>query len=241
MAIALDVIIALLIVFTIWRGCAKGFIRCIFDMLKFTVSLICAIIFKNGLAEIIMKSGIYDNAGEKLQLELTEAISRAGTNISSEEMLSAFRNENPELVRIVEYMGADLDKTRQSVEAAAIHGSENIAEAAAKLILEPAMESVAHILAFAAIFLVAYIVLWVCEHILDTIFGLPILKTLNRAGGAVAGIICAILYASMFVSVSKPILQNPGLVGGSWDKNITEETYVYSYVDNHNILSVIIG
>lgn len=238
MAIALDVIVAFIILFTIWRSASKGLVRTVFDMLKFAVSVICAIVFKGGLAKIIMDSGIYDRAGERLREELSAAITRAGTSISSEEMLEAFRSDNPELVRIVEYMGADLDKTRMVVEKAAINGSQNIAEAAAKHILEPAMESVAHILAFAVIFIAAYVILLIAEHILDAIFGLPLLNSINRAGGVIAGIICAVLYASLFVSVSKPILENPGIVGGNWNRNITEQTYVYSYVEDHNILSV---
>lgn len=240
MAIALDAIIIFIIVFTIFRSAAKGFIRTVFAMLKFAVSVICAILFKGGLAKIIMNSGIYDTASEKLKGELADALTRAGSNISSEQMLEAFKTENRELVSIIEYMGADLDKTRAAVEQAALNGSKNIAETAAKHILEPAMESVAHILAFAAVFVAAYAALWLLERILDGIFGLPILCGINRAGGIICGVLCAALYASLFVSISKPILENPGLCGGSWDRDIAEQTYVYSYVENHNILSVFI-
>ncbi len=241
MAIALDIIIALIIVFTVWRSAAKGFIRTMFDMLKFAVSVICAIVFKNGLADIIMKSGLYDKARETLQYELSDAISRAGQNISSEEMLKAFKNENPELVKLVESMGANLDKTRQAVENAAVTGSENLSEIAAKHILEPTMESIAHILAFAAIFLAVFILLWIAERILDTIFGLPVLHTLNRAGGVIVGVICAVLYVSLFVTITGPILSNPKTVAGEWEENITEKTYIYSYIERHNILSIFIN
>lgn len=240
MAIALDVIPVLIVLFTVLRAASKGFIRAIFDMLKFAISVICAIIFKNGLAGIIMKSGIYDKAGETLQYELTAAISRAGANISSQEMLNAFKNENPNLVKLIESMGADLEKTRQAVESAALTGSENLAEIAAEHILAPTMESIAHVIAFAMIFVAAFLILWIAESILDTIFGLPVLNTLNRAGGVIVGILCAVLYTSLFVSISSPILSNPGAVGGNWDSGITEKTVIYSYVENHNILSIFI-
>ena len=237
MAIVLDVIVVLIIVLTVWNCCSKGFIRSVFDMLKFTVSVICAIIFKNGLAKIIMKSGFYDSTKMKLQAQLSEAISNAGAKMSDPEMLEAFSNENPKLAGIVEYMGADLEKTRIGIENAFYSGSENIAEIAAESILTPAMESIAHILAFTVIFIVAYLLICIAEYILDKIFGLPLLSGINRFGGVLAGIICAVLYASLFVTISKPILSNPGVVGGSWERTITEKTYVYSYVDNHNIIS----
>ncbi len=240
MAIALDVITVIILVFTIWRAAVKGFIRTVFDMLKFTISVICAIAFKGVLAGLIMKSGLYDKAGETLQYELSAAISRAGEKISSQEMLDAFKTENPNLVKIIETMGADLEKTRQAVENAALQGSENLAEIAAEHILGPTMESIAHIIAFALIFIAVFILLWIAECILDTIFGLPVLHTLNRVGGVIVGVLCAVLYVSLFVTISSPILSHPKTVGGSWDANVTERTYVYSYVEDHNILSLFI-
>lgn len=240
MTIALDVITVFILVFTIWRAAAKGFIRAVFDMLKFTISVICAIVFKNGLASAIINSGLYDKARNTLRYELSDSISRAGEKISSQEMLEAFKTENPNLVKLVESMGADLDKTRQAVENAAIQGSENLSEIAAEHILGPAMESVAHIIAFALIFIVVFILLWIAENILDALFGLPVLHTLNRVGGVIVGILCAVLYVSLFVSVTSPILSNPTLVGGEWDSDVTRNTYVYSYIEDHNILSIFI-
>lgn len=241
MAIVLDIIVALIIVLTVVTSGRKGFIKTVFDMVKFIASVIVAIIFKNGLANIIMNTGVYKSAGTTLEKNLTDAIKAAGENLAGAEMLDAFEGQNPELVRIIESMGANLEQTRQVVENAALSGSENLAQTAAKYIIEPALESVVHILAFALVFVAGIIILSLAEHLLDAIFGLPVLHSFNKVGGILIGILCAILYSSLFVTITHPIITNPEIVGASWDADVVQETYIYSFIEQHNIISAIIS
>ena len=241
MAIALDIIVALIIVLTVVSSGRKGFIKTIFDMVKFIASVIVAIIFKNGLANIIMNTAVYKSSGAALEKNLTHAIKAAGENLAGAEMLDAFEGQNPELVRIIESMGANLEQTRQAVANAAENGSSNLAQTAAKFILAPALESLAHIISFALIFIAALIILSIAEYILDAIFGLPVLHSFNTIGGILIGALCAVLYSSLFVTITHPIIKNPEIVGASWDKDVANETYIYSYIEQHNIISAIIS
>lgn len=238
MAAALDIIVLLIIVFTVWRAVAKGLIRTVFDMLKFAASVVCAFIFKDYVAKLIMKTGVYVKASGNLTDKLSGAISKAGENIGSGEMLEAFENGNPELVKIIEAMGANLDSTQHAVEEAARAGADNLADIAANSIIAPAMEITAHIIAFVLIFVAAFLILWITERILDALFGLPGLNGLNRFGGFIIGVIAACLYVSLFTALTSPIISNPGIIGGTWNPDIADKTYIYSYFQTNNIFSI---
>ena len=241
MAIALDIIIVAIIALTIWRAAAKGFIKAVFDIFKFIVSIIVAIIFKGAFAQFIMSTDIYEKASVGLEQKLASAINGVGSNIGSEDMLRAFETNNPELVKIIETMGGNLEETRKVVEHAAINGSKNVAEVAARHILEPTMEFVSHIVAFTLIFISCYIVLRIAEFVLGAMFKLPILKSFNKIGGVVLGVVCAVLYASLFVAITSPFISNPKMINGGWDENVTEDTIIYSYFEKNNIVSGIIS
>ena len=238
MDIALDIIVAAIIIFTIWRASVKGLIRTVFDMLKFIVSSIVATVFKGVVAQFIMGTGLYKNASEAACDKLSEAIIDAGKSVGSSDMLDVFRSNNPELVNIIESMGGDIEKTKRVVEQAAISGSEDLALVAADHILEPALTSVAYILAFMFLFIIAYVALSIVEYALNAMFELPLLHSVNKAGGIAVGVICAVLYTSLFVSLTSPFISNPDMVGGDWDKEIADKTLIYSYIDDHNILSI---
>lgn len=241
MAIVLDVIVIAIVALTIFRAAAKGFIKTVFDLFKFVVSVIVAIVFKGAVAQFIMSTGIYEKASSGLEQKLANAIMGVGSNIGSGDMIKAFETNNPELVKIIETMGGNLEETRKVVENAAVNGSKNVAEVAARHILEPTMEFVSHIVAFILIFLACYIVLRIAEFLLSAVSRLPILKSFNKLGGIVLGIICAILYASLFVAVTSPFIRNPQMLNGSWNSGVADKTILYSYFEKNNIVSGIIS
>lgn len=241
MAILLDVIVVAIIVITVLVCSKKGFIKSVFDMLQFAASVVAAIVFKGALASFIMTTTFYKNAYETILHKISEALKNVGSKIiDPSEIIDAFKTQNPDLVKFLESMGTSLEDTKLAVQSTANAENGKFAELAAQSIIEPVMESIAHIIAFIIIFIAAFILLEIAEHLLELVFDLPVLNTFNLAGGIIIGILCAILYASLFVAVTAPFVSNPEMLGGMWDAGVAEKTVVYSFIRDNNILSFLV-
>ncbi len=239
MTIALDFIVILIIAFTIIRAARVGFISSVFDFCKFIASVIIAAIFRGHLSEYIMSTEIFSGAKNSVTGSLTTALSNAGENVSIEEMLDALATENPEIVKLIETFGGNLDKAKEWFDGAPIQSGENAASYAAQYIIEPAAKLCSDIIAFVILFVVALVALWICQKILNKIFELPVLRQFNRLGGIIIGVVCAFLYVSLFVSVMSVLITNSGLFGMNLPQNTVESTVLFEFFSENNLFSYI--
>ncbi len=238
MVLALDIIIIAIILFTVIRGAKRGFISTVFDFCKFIVSVILAFVFKDRVSEYIINTEIFASAKESVTQSLTKALSNAGENISSADMLTAFEKENAGLVRLIEAFGGSLDKARQWIENMADE-SGNVAELAAEYIIEPASKVCSQVIAFIAIFVVSLIVLALLQKLLNLIFELPVLKQVNKTGGFLIGIVCAFFYVSLFCAAVAPLLSNSELFGIEIPESLVENTVLFKFFTENNLFTYI--
>lgn len=238
MAIALDVIIAAIILITVIVGTKRGFISAVFDFCKFIASVILAFVFKDTVAGYIMNTKIFDGAKASVTNALTEAISNAGGNISSSEMLAAFEKENATLLGIIELFGGSFEKAKEWISGMSGEGG-NAAELAAQYIIEPASKVCSQVIAFIAIFVVSLIVLALLQKLLNLIFELPVLKQVNKTGGFIIGCVCAFLYVSLFCAAASALLSNSELFGIVIPENIVENTVLFKFFTENNLFTYI--
>ncbi|MBR5309186.1 MAG: CvpA family protein [Clostridia bacterium] len=241
MSIALDAAIVLIIALTLIVCAAKGFIKSVFGVLKFVVSFILASIFKGTVAVFIMEHNLYTDARDAATGKIAEMVSRLGENFDSEGLVNAFREKNPALFAFLEQLGVSDEGTKSAVENAAREGCEDLSVALAEYIVHPIMESIAYVLGFLLVFVAAFLALCLVQWLLGVIFRLPVLNAINKLGGVVVGLILAVLYSSLFVILTSPIVSNPEIVGGEWSADAAEKTYIYSYIEENNIISDIFG
>ncbi len=236
MAIVLDLIIIAIIAIAVIKGAKSGLISAVFDFCKFIVAVIAAFVFKDRVSGFIMNTEIFSGARTRVTEALTTAISNAGENISSEDMLAAFEKENAGLVKLIEAFGGSLENTREWIQNMTGENG-NIAELAAQYIIEPAANVCSQVLAFIAVFVIAFIALVLLQKLLNLIFKLPVLKQLNKTGGILIGIVCAFLYVSLFCAVISPLLSNSELFGMDLPKDLTGNTVLFAFFSENNLFT----
>lgn len=238
MAIALDIIIAAIILITVIMGTKRGFISAVFDFCKFLASVILAFVFKDTVSEYIMGTRIFDGVKVSVSNALTEAISNAGENISSSEMLAAFEKENATLLGIIEFFGGSFEKAKEWISG--MSGEDgNAAELAAQYIIEPASRVCSQVIAFIAIFAASLIVLALLKKLLNLIFELPVLRHVNKTGGFLIGCVCAFLYVSLFCAAASVLLSNSELFGIVIPENTAKNTVLFKFFAENNLFTYI--
>ncbi len=237
MSMGLDIAILVIILVTVILGAKRGLVSMLFNFLKLAASVVLAIVFRGKLSEVIMKSKIFEGVKTDVTEALTNAISNAGENLSAEEMLTAFSEKNPQLADILETFGVDFTAVQTWLEGSTAHSGENIASSLAQYIIEPTAKICSDILAFIAIFVAALLGLTLLHKILNLVFELPVLHQINTIGGLVAGVVCAYLYVSLFVTLAGLILDNSTMFGFTVPENLEADTYLYSFFRENSVFA----
>lgn len=240
-SIILDLIVILIIVFTLGRAIKTGFITTLFDAGKLIASIILAAIFKNKVSEYIMTTNIFANARNNVTKAITDTISGVGENIGTQEMLAAFEENNPAIVKLITSFGGSMEELSARLRESAAESSDNIANLAAEYIIEPAASICSAVISFAMIFIVAFLLLCIVQKLLNLIFELPLLKQINKVAGALLGIICAFLYVSLFCFVVTVIIENSALLGLNLSQDVIEDTYVFSFFSDNGLIPLLKG
>lgn len=90
---------------------------------------------------------------------------------------------------------------------------------------------------FISVFILARIVLWIGQKILESVFELPVLKTFNKLGGVIASGVLFVIEVSVILAVIECLSTfnfMSGIIGVIESSVITNELYV------HNIVTTII-
>lgn len=240
MSVTLDIIIAAIIVITVFATTKKGFIKAIFDMLRFIVSVICALIFKNTVAEMLMQTPLYKDLLKKASMRITEAVNEACMGVA-DNIADNFKANNSAISKFIYSFSENSDELWNNISKAYKSGTEEVFKSVSENIVAPAFESVVKIIAFLFVFISVFVVLSVAKKILSKIFELPILRAVNLAGGFTVGVICAVLYSSLFVAITRPFITNPETFGMKFDSDIYKNTILYSFFEENNIFKSIIN
>jgi len=90
---------------------------------------------------------------------------------------------------------------------------------------------------FVTVFLVARIVLWIAQKILENIFELPVLKTFNKLGGVGMAVILYIIEISIILAVIKSVSSISFMSGAV---NIIQASVITKALYDHNIFTSLI-
>ncbi len=240
MSVTLDIIIAAIIVITVFSTTKKGFIKAIFGMLRFIVSVICALFFKNTVAEAIMQTPLYKDLLKKASMRITETINEALMGVA-DNIADGFNANNSGISKLIYSFCENSDELWNNISNAYKSGTDEVFKAVSENIVVPAFESIVRIIAFLFIFIAVYAVLSVAKKILSKVFELPILRTVNLAGGFTVGVICAVLYSSLFVAIANPFITKSEVFGMDFNSDVCKDTILYSFFEENNIFKNIIN
>lgn len=100
---------------------------------------------------------------------------------------------------------------------------------------DPKSAAVAYLLVFSA----SYVILAIIAFIVDKLFKLPILNTLNRFLGFLLGLLCAYVTLSVACTVLSIVLSfSAQELFGMTAEQIYESTYIYRFFNDFTIFSI---
>ena len=214
MYFAIDLILVALMAAVIFNAVRRGFIVSVFRLLAAVVSVAAAAIFYKDLGLVFYDHFVYD----KISGYLSGLIARAAENSDGTFDLHAFFSELPENIRnITDVFGVNIDALFAEFLGAE-HATEGDVLDLSGRMAENIARTVSNILAFAAIFFAALIVLNLLCLILDSFAKLPVLHGTNKLLGLLFGAAEALLIGVIISYVIAALCKTYGTI---------DETFAY--------------
>ena len=210
---AVDLIILIIMVSSIFIGLKKGLISCIIDIAAVIVALILAILLCRPITNVVIENTNFD---ESLATTISQNIPLSDTDFKVEA------NTNlPE--GIVNYINGITENVNTSKE-----------EAFNSIGVELA-SGIISVIVFIAIFVIVRLVLALIKVVSKIIDKIPLLSQVNKIGGAICGAIegAIIIYAIFAViSMIAPVISNTNLLELIYNSNIGSMMYNNNLVLN---------
>ena len=181
-----DVIIAAVLLFFVWLGYRKGLVLTLCSLLAVFVALIGASILSNALAEPAAKV-VEPLVSAHIQ-QIVDDCTSVGVSSTGEV---ADHAPAPPLYVLLEMLEDSklYHNLSRAFQAAVDEGVAEVTANAIQALARYAAVQIARIVIFAVAFIAVLIAWFFLSHALDLVAKLPVLSTLNRWGGAAAGLV----------------------------------------------------
>ena len=221
MYIALDLILAVVMVFTVVRAAHRGFIVTIFHLLSTVAAIILAVMFYKQLGVYLYDRFIFPYAYGYIEEMLAKIAESSAEALNFETILA---NLPESISAALGQLGLELPSSIPAT------GTE-VLTAATDSFAETIATALANILAFAAIFFGAFIALQLVSTVLNQIAKLPVLNATNRLLGLLLGVCEALILGVALSYVAVTLCSAYGAVHTDFPfANVAENTYIASFL-----------
>lgn len=213
MYIILDIIVVLILGLTVYTVTKRGFVKTVFDFGSLIAAIIISKIFSPALSEFFYDS-LYSRISTAIGNGLRSLLDTGGLpdNLEIESLTALFEKYNIELKEII---------------------PNDSTEATVQFIAQNIVSLLAYALSFILIFIVSLVALKIIALLIDGVFKLPVLKTINKGLGFVLGIISAAIYVLLFVALMQLAVPYLGSVYPEvFSQGAIDNTFVFRYLYN---------
>ena len=230
MYLLIDLAILLLLGLFMWRGAKKGLILTLCGLLAVAVALGGAFYVSNQFSQPVADfiqpyietyvDGLVEDAIDSAASDPSGPLNSWVGSGSEDETVPAT------LDQILTALGGSklLSRLSDAIQSAVNEGALVIATTAAAAVASFLALQLARVGLFLLSFLLLLLIWWLVSHLLDLAFRLPVLRTLNKTGG----LLCGLLKGGLIVVVACWVVAYFQLL----DPALTSHTYLFSLIVN---------
>lgn len=227
MYLAIDIILVVVMAAVIINAARRGFVVTLFSLLSTIASVLVAVLFYKELGAYFYDAFVYETVSPYIGDLAERAIAEMGSTVD----LPALVESLPEGLRsAAELLGVDFAELLQQVSDSTYAGTATLTDLADRFAASLS-ETVANVIAFAALFFGALILLNLVCFILDKLAKLPILNGTNKILGFVLGVLEALMLGIVLAHVSAALCSAYGAMHEEFAfANVAENTYIASFL-----------
>ena len=215
MNVVLDLIVAVILVWSVITAVHRGFIRSLLGMFTVIGAFIFTVLFSGQVSAYLEQHFVAPALRSSAISYLSRLTGTTSTKSASSLPMEKFLTDMPKV--FTDYIHR-LGSSEASVKAASSSAADltSARDAAVNAIITPMANAVSSVLGFLLVFIVTLLVLSALVALLDMLFRLPVLSTLNRLGGFAMGCVTGVLLVFILcsaVSAMQPVLDSSSVLG----------------------------
>ena len=235
MAYIADLAIVAVIIFSAVMGHRRGLVKTVFKCLSLAAAIILAYFFGHAVGDYIKTTPVY----ETVSVSVSDAVSEHFDKTALEGLDSAKKAqqdfEKSDVGKTLSRLGFDSNDLYEKYETEILDGKNSLKENYAKKLADWIISCLASALGTLIVFIASLLLLKILAKVFEAVFKLPLLKTVNKFGGGILGLILGFVYAFVACAVIEMLLpyipENPVLYMG-----MEENTVLYKFFLNVNPL-----
>jgi len=195
MSIILDLVLVFVIVSAVWTGVKRGFVKNALNTFSLVISVILTMLLSSPVAQWLKDKFIMEPVTDKVRGFFEKEISK----ISDGADLNTLMAEKSEaLTRKFSRFGVDVGKV---YEEQAQGGGNDLLQRFSEKIASPIAGTISFVIAVIGIFFLSFVALKLLAILLDKVFKLPGLNTVNKLLGLAFGVVCGLIYVNIICLV----------------------------------------
>lgn len=232
MSLVIDVIVAAIIIFYIFRSAKRGFVRTIIELVGYIAAIVIAVQLSGAIAE-----WSYNNIfREKAISSISEAVSQSASE-STDNQIDEIFEELPSVVEsMMKAVGVSRQQIKDSITSGVSENSGSIAEKVADCAVKPVVIS---IVKFIVVFIVFGVLLFLIRKlaiIVNKAFSIPLVGGINKFLGGALGCAKGMVVAVLFIwvlSIVVSLFKN-GILGIT--QSVIDQSTIAGFINGHNPL-----
>lgn len=236
MHILIDVIIVLVFVITIFHYHRIGFVKALFSVCKFFISVVIAFSLASSLGSVISEKIVR----EPIRDTINDIIQSNADELNEGENISTLVEKLPGSIKIlIDSSDSTTDVLDEDLENKLID-DETVA-AVSDIISQKISNIISNIIAFLILFAISMILMSILATILDKLCQLPVIKQANKFLGALFGILCGAFHVFAASTIITLVLYLVGIDNSDFSvEAMREKTVVYSFIERIDLSYLII-
>ena len=220
MSLAIDIILAVIIILPVILGIKRGFVKTVMGLVSVLIAMCASYILTPYLSPLCRNKIVEPYMRTPVESQIESMLDASGETFDTESLENL--SEIPDVVKnICDTFGIDIQDIKSNEEIDKQSPDQSISDHITELILS----RTAYIIAFISVFIAAAIVLRIITIILCAICKMPILNSINRIAGAVFGFcfggISAFVIAKLLILLLPTLVSvNPELFGGAAEQSV---------------------
>lgn len=231
MSYAIDVIIVAIMLFFAVRGMKKGFIKALFSIISFLLALILTFIFASPFASYAKNTEVVKSIYASLTDSFSEYI--------DEKIGTAANKTTDSIIAVLNLPDFIANSSSLSVKSNFFDRNNNSESyGAATAVAEAVGDSCFRAICSVSLFVILCLAIFILRKLLELIFKLPLLNSVNKGLGAFAGLLNGFIISYILISLLSAAACSPS---AAWLSEALEHSYIAGFMYEKNLILSILS
>ena len=226
MALVIDLAIILIVALVIWRSAVHGFVRTIVELAGYILAATIAFSLAGYAADEIYERAVRPQMVSSIEQSLTDTEDQ----VVSQQIDSVWDSLPSVVTGLAESFGIDKEQIGAQLQDSVQNGAIYTAEMVSDHILKPVIVNFIRVFCSALLFFLLMLVVRWLARLVNRVFRLPVLSSINSLLGGVLGAVKGLILVFVLTVVIGLAMSAMGGTFLCFDAALIDQTFLYKFI-----------